>query len=229
MDLPGLDVVQGEWDLRGRADEYLGHQDFAGKSVLDVGTASGFLTFEMEKRGATVVSVEADTIRRIQLLPLASHSILKDYEAWVPHGEDHLNRQKASYWCAHAALRSSARAYYGDVYNLPDDLGMFDTVVVGQILVHLRDPAGALISIAKRAADTLIIAEGMIESDDQIARYLPVGTDSPASIWWHYSEGLYKEFLRVLGFTVLKRHISSYRCVVANQDIAITTLVCKRT
>jgi predicted nicotinamide N-methyase len=37
-------------------DPYLGNFDFVGKRVLDVGAASGFLTFEMEKRGAEVVA-----------------------------------------------------------------------------------------------------------------------------------------------------------------------------
>ena len=53
MELPGRGVIEGQdWDLRGRVDEYLGNVDFAGQRVLEIGPASGFLTFEMEKRGA---------------------------------------------------------------------------------------------------------------------------------------------------------------------------------
>ena len=59
MELPGHGVIEGlDWDLRGRVDEYLGNVDFAGQRVLEIGPASGFLTFEMEKRGADVISVE---------------------------------------------------------------------------------------------------------------------------------------------------------------------------
>ena len=59
MELPGRGVIEGrDWDLRGRVDEYLGNVDFAGQRVLEIGPASGFLTFEMEKRGADVISVE---------------------------------------------------------------------------------------------------------------------------------------------------------------------------
>ncbi len=59
MELPGRGVIEGQdWDLRGRVDEYLGNVDFAGQRVLEIGPASGFLTFEMEKRGADVISVE---------------------------------------------------------------------------------------------------------------------------------------------------------------------------
>jgi hypothetical protein len=51
-------IEDRDWDLRGRVDEYLSNVDFAAQRVLEIGPASGFLTFEMEKRGADVISVE---------------------------------------------------------------------------------------------------------------------------------------------------------------------------
>jgi len=60
MTLPDFGEIQGHWDLRDVAHAYLGNVEFAGKRVLDVGAASGFLTFEMEKRGAEVVSFDLD-------------------------------------------------------------------------------------------------------------------------------------------------------------------------
>src|SRR5262245_36356241 len=47
-DIPGHGCVQGQWDLRPNIDRYLGGVNFHGKRVLDVGAASGFLTFNME-------------------------------------------------------------------------------------------------------------------------------------------------------------------------------------
>src|SRR5947208_14433682 len=58
MELPGWGLVLGDWDLRAGVDPLLGYQEFAGQRVLEVGPASGFMTFEMERRGAEVVSVE---------------------------------------------------------------------------------------------------------------------------------------------------------------------------
>ena len=55
MELPGFGEVKGQWDLRGRFDEYIGGVEVAGKSVLDIGSATGFLSFEAEKRGASRV------------------------------------------------------------------------------------------------------------------------------------------------------------------------------
>jgi hypothetical protein len=64
--------VVGDWDLRGRFDEYIREIDLHGKTVLDVGTASGFLTFEAERRGATVTSFDADSPQRYQMIPPAT-------------------------------------------------------------------------------------------------------------------------------------------------------------
>ncbi len=37
MELPGLGVRRGHWDLRGKFYDYVGGVDVAGRSVLDVG------------------------------------------------------------------------------------------------------------------------------------------------------------------------------------------------
>ncbi len=52
IEIPGVGVMEGPWDHRAAADIYLGHVDFSGKTVIDVGPANGFFSFEMEKRGA---------------------------------------------------------------------------------------------------------------------------------------------------------------------------------
>jgi 2-polyprenyl-3-methyl-5-hydroxy-6-metoxy-1,4-benzoquinol methylase len=55
MELPGFGLIPAHWDLRGRFDDYVGGVEVAGKSILDIGTATGFLSFEAEKRGASRV------------------------------------------------------------------------------------------------------------------------------------------------------------------------------
>jgi hypothetical protein len=56
-DIPGVGVVEGQWDLRERANECLGGYDFSGKRVLEIGTATGFLTLHMEQTASEVVAV----------------------------------------------------------------------------------------------------------------------------------------------------------------------------
>ena len=69
MGLPGFGKVGKGWDLRKTIDDYLGRFDFRGKRVLDVGTASGFLTFEMERRDAEVASFDMASRAQSQLVP----------------------------------------------------------------------------------------------------------------------------------------------------------------
>ena len=68
---PGVGKVGNSWDLTDSIDDYLGQFDFRGKRVLDVGTASGYLTFSMEKRGADVVSFDMADGAQWDVVPFA--------------------------------------------------------------------------------------------------------------------------------------------------------------
>jgi len=129
MDLPGFKEVGRGWDLRDTIDDYLGHVNFEGKRALDVGTASGFLTFEMEKRGAEVVSFDMASEDQLQLVPFRAQGFDVD-KVRVEHRRRMLEIRNA-YWLAHRLLKSRANVYYGDIYNIPDEIGQFDVVVLG--------------------------------------------------------------------------------------------------
>src|SRR5262247_1376520 len=136
MELPGLGLIEGQdWDLRGRVDEYLGNVDFACQRVLEIGPASGFLTFEMERRGADVVSIEVTAEHGWDFVP---YPAARMEEVFGPR-RIVMQQLKNSYWFSHAALHSKAKVYYGDVYNLPAALGEFDIAVMGAVLLHCRD------------------------------------------------------------------------------------------
>lgn len=167
MDLPQIGFVQGGWDLRGRFDDYIGGVGVKDRSVLDVGTASGFLSFEAEKRGAhPVTSFNAASYSQLQRNP--------GYAGNEANFKATLN----SYRLAHHLLKSKAVPIFGDIYRLGEIAPKSDVVIVGQILVHLRDPFGALEQIARCAADTLVIAEGMF---DHPTRLPPISGRQPLS------------------------------------------------
>ncbi|GAI92786.1 unnamed protein product, partial [marine sediment metagenome] len=71
MDIPGFGCIQGPWDLRKVAHEYLGSVDFKGKRVLEIGTASGFLCFYMESLGAEVVACDLSENQLMDLVPFS--------------------------------------------------------------------------------------------------------------------------------------------------------------
>src|SRR6185295_5902899 len=80
MDLPEFGVVRGQWDLRGRFDDYVGGVPVAGKSVLDIGTATGFLSFEAERLGASrVLSFDLGDARQQRFIPFKNKPYYQDY------------------------------------------------------------------------------------------------------------------------------------------------------
>lgn len=212
MELPGFGEISGEWDLRSRIQDYIGGVDVTGKRVLDVGAASGFISFSMEELGAEVVSFDADDASRIACLPFSKSLCTTDRSKWEMETNEFLRKLKNSYWLAHRLCGFRARAFYGDVYNLPEALGQFDVAIVGQILVHLRDPITALTSIARRCKGVLVVAEDMLHSEDTSARLTASSETGPEWLWWHYSVGTYRFLMKIMGFEVLSVTTNHYLC-----------------
>ena len=114
---------------------------------------AAFLTFEMEKRGADVVSVEVTDEHGWDFVPYPDARL---EEVFGPR-RIVMQQLKNSYWFSHAALQSKAKVYYGDVYNLPAALGQFDIAVMGSVLLHCRDPLRIVEQCGKMARSLIII------------------------------------------------------------------------
>lgn len=213
MDLPGFGVVRGHWDLRGRFDDYISGVSVAGKSVLDIGTATGFLSFESEKRGASrVVSVDMGDARQQTFVPFKDKRYYRDYEGFMADHVVGVRLWQNAYWLCHRLLQSRASAFYGDINRLPEALGQFDVVLVGAVLEHLSDPITALGSIARLTKETLVLVTPLVQTEERIARFEPTA-DNPDHdyTWWTYSVGLYREILKILGFSIVRITEAEYR------------------
>ena len=89
--------------------------DMRGLRVLDIGCSDGFFSFEMEKRGASVVAIDF---------------VPADYTGFA---------------VARRILGSTVEYRMDNVYNLsPETYGMFDVVLFMGVLYHLRNPLGGL-------------------------------------------------------------------------------------
>ena len=226
MEIPGYGLVGGEWDLRAGVEDYLGGVDVSGQRVLEIGPASGFLTFHMESAGAAVVSIELAPDSEWDFVPLSN----VDMSAVRVQRLEQMRRLRNGYWFAHEHFASKARVHYGSVYALPESLGRFDTGVLGSVLLHLRDPLGALAACA-RICDRLVVTE-MHDStlEGPVARLLPSRADPQWHSWWGLSPDLLVEFLGVIGFenSVVTTHHQTHLHPDGARQIPMVTVVADR-
>lgn len=204
--LPDGRRLDGDWSFLD-LDAYLGRVPLAGRRVLDASTATGALAFAAEQRGAREV-VALD-------LPLDA-----DYDARVPVSED--TRERAREWrtavrdgfhMCHAALGSEVRHASGDLRDLPRDLGRFDVGLLGNVLQHLRDPAGALLALAS-TCNVVVVTEadwmhGQI--DDDIPALFMFPSDQPYS-WYQARPAWVRDLLKRNGFedVSVAHHVQRY-------------------
>jgi len=198
MEIPGLGLVQGQWDLRGYVDQYLGQISLADKRVLEIGPASGFLTIEMEKRAASVVAIEIPDESGWDFVPYPA-SVLEPIYEWR---RQHMNRIKNSWWLTHAAFQSKAKIVYTDVYKLPDALGSFDVAVMAMVLLHCHSPLQIIEQCARRAKTLVITDFYRPELEGKpVCRLFPGPDTNAYDTWWCFSTDLIKQFLQVMGFS----------------------------
>lgn len=221
MDLPGVGEVGTGWDLRETVDDYLGNLDFKGKRVLDVGTASGYLTFAMEERGAEVVSFDMADGAQWNVVPFRGERFTTETMAESTFWMNQAVRN--SYWFAHARLGSTAKAFYGDLYALPEGLGYFDVAVLGMILPHLRDPFLALFNVCRLQPDKIVVTQQCPQGDQPHALFMPDPTVDPVPVesyfaWWVLTEKCITNMLGVLGYRVVTINRSKHRCRARPQE-----------
>lgn len=210
MDLPGIGLVKGAWDLRGKFQEYTDHFDFSGKRVLDVGAGSGFLSFSAEKAGAReVVSFDMDDSSRQDFLPFANKLAFRDRDAFSAEHNKWIAQWRNAYWLSHRLLAAKSKVFYGDIYSIPMEIGQFDVSIVGSVLEHLSDPIKAIASVSRVTSDTMIIVTCMLDTDAKIAEFLG-DSSKPENdfVFWSYSRAVYHHVLSMLNFRIcsIKKH-----------------------
>lgn len=206
MEYPDGEVNPGHWDIRGLFNGYIGDYPIAGKSVLDVGAASGFLSFEAEKAGATVTSLEARSAVDFTQVPHMGSGYLNDRAGFIEETDEILRRLKNSYWYSWRRLGSRAEVVHAPLNDLSKWDRRFDVVIAGAITEHLSDPVTAIGNLSVLAREAIIIAfDPVVNSDDLTLTAGPNWTDlRPRAdhTWYFLSRGLYRRVFENLGFDV---------------------------
>src|SRR5919199_2075139 len=134
---PGVETP-GWHDLRPVVKDVPFPAELAGRRCLDVGSFDGFWAFEMERRGAReVIAIDVLDPRRFDWPVGSDEAVIAEIGARKGEGR--------GFEVARAALGSSVERRELSVYDLTRaEVGTFDVVYLGSLLLHLRDPVGAL-------------------------------------------------------------------------------------
>lgn len=183
-------------------------KDLRGKSVLDVGSNSGFFSVKMKQRGA-------DRVVGIDMMP-------------------HLIEQGKflSHWFSQD-IDFRLMDVYGDV----ESLGKFDLVLFMGVLYHLKHPLYALEKLAQVCKDTMIVQSVTRGSPDEFEMkedypadewtvfdepgwpkmyFIPKKVNGDVSNWWFPNLSCLKAMIRDCGF----------KNIIPTKDPA--TLICRR-
>jgi tRNA (mo5U34)-methyltransferase len=203
LELPGGIVTPGWFDLRGQVDG-LPWPDVRGKRCLDVATYDGFYAFELERRGAAEVVATDIPDHRDWDWPARLRAQGGDALAAIAgdkgRGFEH----------AHAALGSSVRKETLSVYELDrNELGTFDVVVCGSLLLHLRDPVRALEAIRSVCAPDgwFLSVEAISLPLTAVFRRKPVAElcdEDRRCQWWTVNLAGHRRLVEAAGFEVTR-------------------------
>lgn len=237
MDLPGYGFRWGEWDLRSDIGHYLGDEQFQGKRVVDVGAATGCPSFAMEQRGAEVTAFDIffrDETNRMGLIPYF------DFESRFGASIDRLaaerryssNKLQNSFWYSHRLLGSKVRLYSGTAYECPDELGEFDYVFFGSILLHLMNPLQALWSFAQRAKEKVIVTESYEDvgaaGESPVLFFRPSLVEKNPGTYWYLTPKLLEMSLQILGFRDFRLSFHEALHAESERMVRLFTLVATR-
>jgi tRNA (mo5U34)-methyltransferase len=184
-------VVRGMFDMRRYADAYGLPERMDGMRVLDVGTWDGFWAWEMEKRGADVVALDLDDVSELDYPPRRRPKVFDE----TPRG--------TGFRIAHELFGSKVERVSTNLYRAtPEELGTFDLVFTGFVLIHMRDQLLALERIAHLCRGTLIIGE---EFHKRLSRLpLPLsryhGDRDKDMVFWLPNKACWRAMVRSAGF-----------------------------
>lgn len=147
LELPGGVVTKGMFDHRPVLDRYPLPADLTGKRCLDVATMDGYWAFEMERRGAASVTA----------LDLEDPADL-DWPASLRGQDQRLDETKAERFAlVKEALDSKVERILLSAYDLGPELGSFDFVFCGDLLLHLKDPITPVENIRSVCTESAVI------------------------------------------------------------------------
>lgn len=149
-------VSQGVYDHRPKLRYYGFSRSLKNKTVLDIGAADGFFSFEFEKRGAKeIVAIDTHkhdgSIGHADISPAKILNYVKKYQRYQKEKEQFADickilkiKTPIKILVVKAILNSKVKFRLDSIYNLSNWSKKFDLVFCGDLMEHLKNPLGAL-------------------------------------------------------------------------------------
>lgn len=177
-----------------------------GLRCLDVGTWDGFWAFEMERRGAA--EVHALDVPDPYRWDWPARARIRESHEGGKANLDLIKRNGNGFPIAREALGSSVERHELTVYDIsPERLGTFDFVLVGSVLLHLRDPVGALERIRTVARGEVVLNESVEYVLSKLRPRTPTARlDAEDRVrWWQPNLAALHSMIEQAGFEILER------------------------
>jgi tRNA (mo5U34)-methyltransferase len=175
-------VTKGYVDTRGVVARVPLPSSLAGKRCLDVGTQNGFWAFHLERLGAAAVT-GIDLADSSQLDWPPRQALADPTGAYLALDDRDLHRR--SFEFAKNALGSKVEWMGLSVYDLSrEQLGTFDFVFMGSLLLHLRDPVRALARVREVCAGEAVFFDGVSLVGSVAFRRRPWARIDGTRVWW---------------------------------------------
>lgn len=226
FDLPDSEII-GQWDLRTSADRYLGGVPLNQRSVLEIGPASGYLSFFMEDKGAAVTCIEPPMNYLWDTVPFAGH----DLAAWRREFSIEIQRVRNSFWYMHHEKCSQVRLIETNPYAIPEEIGQFDIGLLASVLLHCRNPFDLIENTARRVKNTMVITEiwNPTLGEGPVCMLAPHQGAKQLHTWWHFTPQFFISALGILGFAKAQVSFHTQRQPAENREVSLFTVVCERT
>jgi tRNA (mo5U34)-methyltransferase len=208
IDLGNGVLTPGYYDHRPYLPYYGFPDDLTGKTVLDIGAASGFFSFEFEQRGAQVTATD--------LPAWFDHDFGPNYQPdhTADSGQTYLHRP---FEVARQLRQSKVAINYINIYDItPESVGLFDLVFCGSVLIHLTDPIRALWRIASVTQEKAIIATSLEASEPDRPFALMVGAERGDG-WWIPTRACLELMVVAAGFVGIE-WVSDFQLNYRGQD-----------
>jgi hypothetical protein len=156
----------------------------------------------------------------------------RDYKHIADLHKAMIDKLNNAYWFCHRLNNSQAKMVYGNIYNIPEEIGLVDVTVYGSVLLHLRDPFLALQNGLKLTREAVIVTEALrgqvIATAEPYMGFLPdAHMQEPKDTWWDLRPELIVRMIGVLGFedVDVTYHLQKYE----GREITMYTVIGKRT